>query len=103
MRKACYEFLLLTFSSLTVLLSAAQGVLEERLAEYNESHAAMDLVLFEQAMDHVCRIARVLNLPRGNAMLVSNPRDCPLTACSVVTSTRLSHIDGTFSFCPDLN
>jgi hypothetical protein len=47
-----------------------QTVLEERLAEYNESHAAMDLVLFEQAMDHICRIARVLNLPRGNAMLV---------------------------------
>lgn len=57
-----------------------QTVLEERLAEYNESHAAMDLVLFEQAMDHICRIARVLNLPRGNAMLV-RARSTPTFLC----------------------
>ena len=30
----------------------------------------MDLVLFEQAMDHVTRVTRILDLPRGNAMLV---------------------------------
>jgi P-loop containing dynein motor region D4 len=44
--------------------------LEERLAEYNESNAVMNLVLFQQAMEHVCRIARIIDLPRGNAMLV---------------------------------
>ena len=41
-----------------------------KLAEHNESNAVMDLVLFEQAMDHVTRVTRILDLPRGNAMLV---------------------------------
>ncbi|CAG9462750.1 unnamed protein product [Pedinophyceae sp. YPF-701] len=45
-------------------------VLEERLKEYNDANAVMDLVLFQQAMEHVARIARIINLPRGNAMLV---------------------------------
>ena len=45
-------------------------VLEEKLAEYNESFAIMDLVLFEQAMEHVTRIARIIEHPAGNAMLI---------------------------------
>ena len=45
-------------------------VLDESLREYNESNAIMDLVLFQQAMEHVCRISRIIDLPRGNAMLV---------------------------------
>jgi dynein heavy chain len=46
-------------------------VLVGHLEEYNTSgKATMDLVLFNQAMEHVTRIARVLSLPRGNAMLV---------------------------------
>uniref|UniRef100_A0A7S0GLB7 Dynein heavy chain n=1 Tax=Micromonas pusilla TaxID=38833 RepID=A0A7S0GLB7_MICPS len=44
--------------------------LVEKLNEHNESNAVMDLVLFEQAMDHVTRVTRILDLPRGNAMLV---------------------------------
>ena len=45
-------------------------VMEERLAEHNEANAVMDLVLFNQAMEHVTRITRIIDLPRGNAMLV---------------------------------
>ncbi|RLV89556.1 hypothetical protein DV515_00014816, partial [Chloebia gouldiae] len=45
-------------------------ILGEALDSYNEVNAAMDLVLFEDAMSHVCRISRVLEAPRGNALLL---------------------------------
>nr|XP_054501355.1 dynein axonemal heavy chain 9-like [Agelaius phoeniceus] len=45
-------------------------ILVEALDSYNEVNAAMDLVLFEDAMSHICRISRVLEAPRGNALLV---------------------------------
>ena len=45
--------------------------LSVKLLEYNEANARMDLVLFEQAMEHVCRISRIIDNPhRGNALLV---------------------------------
>ncbi|KAK3254170.1 Dynein beta chain, flagellar outer arm [Cymbomonas tetramitiformis] len=49
---------------------ALKKVLDEQLQSYNENNAAMELVLFQQAMQHVCKIARIISLPRGNAMLV---------------------------------
>lgn len=45
-------------------------ILEEALETYNELNAVMNLVLFEDAMQHVCRINRILESPRGNALLV---------------------------------
>ncbi|NXG21537.1 DYH9 protein, partial [Grallaria varia] len=45
-------------------------ILLEALDSYNEVNAAMNLVLFEDAMCHVCRINRILECPRGNALLV---------------------------------
>jgi len=45
-------------------------VLEDKLYEYNESVSSMDLVLFDQAMEHVTRIARIIDQPCGNALLV---------------------------------
>ena len=45
-------------------------ILDAKLNEYNESNAKMDLVLFNQAMEHICRISRIIDTPRGNALLV---------------------------------
>jgi dynein heavy chain len=45
-------------------------VLEEKLEEHNEVNANMDLVLFGAFAEHVTRISRILDKPRGNAMLV---------------------------------
>eukprot|EP01028_Stygiella_incarcerata_P003513 TRINITY_DN1708_c0_g1_i1.p1 TRINITY_DN1708_c0_g1~~TRINITY_DN1708_c0_g1_i1.p1 ORF type:complete len:4499 (-),score=1316.34 TRINITY_DN1708_c0_g1_i1:2775-16271(-) len=45
-------------------------VLDEALTEHNEERAVMNLVLFEDAMQHVCRICRIIENPSGHALLV---------------------------------
>ncbi|NWW79259.1 DYH17 protein, partial [Climacteris rufus] len=50
--------------------AALSDLLGEALDSYNEVNAAMNLVLFEDAMSHICRISRILESPRGNALLV---------------------------------
>ncbi|XP_063266171.1 dynein axonemal heavy chain 17 [Prinia subflava] len=50
--------------------AALSNLLREALESYNEVNAAMNLVLFEDAVSHICRISRILESPRGNALLV---------------------------------
>ncbi|TPP62234.1 Dynein beta chain ciliary [Fasciola gigantica] len=45
-------------------------VLNDALDNYNELNAVMNLVLFEDAIAHILRINRILESPRGNALLV---------------------------------
>ncbi|XP_078035551.1 dynein beta chain, ciliary-like isoform X3 [Augochlora pura] len=45
-------------------------LLDEALHNYNDLVAAMNLILFEDAMYQVCQINRILESPRGNALLV---------------------------------
>ncbi|ETO26653.1 hypothetical protein RFI_10483 [Reticulomyxa filosa] len=44
--------------------------LEAYLTDYNENNPQMGLVLFEMAMNHVVRIARIISQSGGNALLV---------------------------------
>uniref|UniRef100_A0A6Q2WZ44 Dynein axonemal heavy chain 17 n=1 Tax=Esox lucius TaxID=8010 RepID=A0A6Q2WZ44_ESOLU len=50
--------------------SSLNKTLLEVLDSYNEVNAVLNLVLFEDAMAHICRINRILESPRGNALLV---------------------------------
>ncbi|CAN9508871.1 unnamed protein product [Ophioblennius macclurei] len=50
--------------------SSLSATLLEVLDAYNEVNATLNLVLFEDAMAHICRINRILESPRGNALLV---------------------------------
>ena len=45
-------------------------LLKDALENYNEVNAVMNLVLFEDAIAHILRINRILESPRGNALLV---------------------------------
>ena len=44
--------------------------LQEALREYNDTNPSMDLVLFEDAMSHVCKISRIISSDGGHALLV---------------------------------
>jgi dynein heavy chain len=49
---------------------AVKVAFERVLKKYNEKNKVMNLVLFENALEHLCRLERVMQMPRGNLMLV---------------------------------
>ncbi|CAK9104463.1 Dynein axonemal heavy chain 17 (Axonemal beta dynein heavy chain 17) (Axonemal dynein heavy chain-like protein 1) (Ciliary dynein heavy chain 17) (Ciliary dynein heavy chain-like protein 1) (Dynein axonemal light chain 2) [Durusdinium trenchii] len=49
---------------------ALTRLLEEKLEEYNDTYASMDLVLFQDAVKHVTRISRIIQNTGGSAMLI---------------------------------
>jgi dynein heavy chain len=44
---------------------AAKALFQEILEEYNEKHTPMNLVLFDDALDHLTRVHRILRMPQG--------------------------------------
>ncbi|XP_061771898.1 dynein axonemal heavy chain 11 [Nerophis ophidion] len=50
--------------------SVLRTTLTDALESYNELNATMDLVLFEDAMQHVCRISRILESPCSHGLLI---------------------------------
>ena len=42
----------------------------EVLDNYNVANKAMNLVLFDDCLEHLVRVHRLMRLPRGNALLV---------------------------------
>ena len=52
------------------IINISDEILSSALRNYNEMNAAMDLVLFEDAMMHICRINRILESPQANVLLI---------------------------------
>lgn len=51
-------------------MQALHKGLVEQLDDYNSKYSMMNLELFENAMEHVTRICRIIGNPGGNAMLI---------------------------------
>ncbi|XP_067862341.1 dynein axonemal heavy chain 10 [Heptranchias perlo] len=49
---------------------AAKALFQEILEEYNEFKSHMNLVLFDDALEHLTRIHRIIRMDRGHALLV---------------------------------
>lgn len=51
-------------------VDAMSKMLNYALREYNDMNAVMNLVLFEDAMKHACKISRIIAADQGHALLV---------------------------------
>ena len=60
------------YQEVTHKLAKVKALLEEKLNSFNldPDHVSQDLVLFDEAVEHVARIYRIITQPRGSAMLI---------------------------------
>ena len=63
----------------TKCMDHLKDVLEAKLEKHNESVANMNLILFDTAMEHVNRIARIIDLPCVGALHVGVGDSCKLS------------------------
>uniref|UniRef100_A0AAY5K1P1 AAA+ ATPase domain-containing protein n=1 Tax=Esox lucius TaxID=8010 RepID=A0AAY5K1P1_ESOLU len=49
---------------------ASKALFQEILEEYNENKTRMNLVLFDDALEHLTRVHRIIRMGRGHALLV---------------------------------
>ncbi|XP_030593055.1 dynein heavy chain 10, axonemal isoform X2 [Archocentrus centrarchus] len=49
---------------------ASKALFQEILEEYNESKSRMNLILFDDALEHLTRVHRIIRIDRGHALLV---------------------------------
>ncbi|XP_076006843.1 dynein axonemal heavy chain 10 [Genypterus blacodes] len=49
---------------------ASKALFQEILEEYNENKSGMNLVLFDDALEHLTRVHRIIRIDRGHALLV---------------------------------
>ncbi|XP_060580911.1 dynein axonemal heavy chain 10-like isoform X1 [Ruditapes philippinarum] len=66
---------------------AAKALFQEIAEEYNESHTAMNLVLFDDALEHLTRICRVIRMDQGHALLVGVGGSGKQSLCKLASFT----------------
>ncbi|KAG5500386.1 hypothetical protein JKF63_03478 [Porcisia hertigi] len=84
-------------------MGALMTRMDELLGTYNdENEVRMNLVLFLDAIEHVCRISRVLRLPNGHCLLLgvggSGRKSLTRLACSLIPEMMVFTIELTKSF-----
>jgi dynein heavy chain len=70
-----------------------RNCLQDQLLDYNDdgSFAAMDLVLFDDTLKHICRIHRILQIERGNMIFVGIGGSGRIMVLSVVICCEQHH------------
>ncbi|XP_054851851.1 dynein axonemal heavy chain 10 [Eublepharis macularius] len=65
---------------------AAKALFQEILEEYNEMNTKMNLVLFDDALEHLTRIHRIIRMDRGHALLVGGSGKQSLSRLAAYTA-----------------